>query len=44
MSSRLKITTKNVRNYFFLEKLLPEKSPFLFKCSIEEYNLRQYLP
>jgi len=38
MSSRLKITTKNVRDYFFLEKLTPEKPSFLFKCSIEEYN------
>jgi GNAT superfamily N-acetyltransferase len=38
MSSRLKITTKNVKDYFFLEKLTPERPSFLFKCSIEEYN------
>jgi hypothetical protein len=38
MSSRLKITTKNVRDYFFLEKLTPEKPSFLFKCPIDEYN------
>jgi len=38
MSSRLKITTKNVRDYFFLEKLIPERPCFLFNCPIEEYN------
>jgi ribosomal protein S18 acetylase RimI-like enzyme len=38
MSSRLKITTKNARDYFFLEKLSSEKPSFLFKCSIDEYN------
>jgi len=38
MSSRPKITTKNVSDYFFLEKLTPEKPSLLFECSIEEYN------
>jgi len=38
MNSRLKITTKNVRDYFFLEKLISEKPLSLFKCFIEEYN------
>ncbi|MDR1804397.1 MAG: GNAT family N-acetyltransferase [Treponema sp.] len=38
MSKRLEITTKNVSDYFLLEKLLPEKPLFLFKCTIEEYN------
>jgi ribosomal protein S18 acetylase RimI-like enzyme len=38
MSSRLKITTKNVRDYFFLEKLFPERPLVLFKCPVKEYN------
>jgi GNAT superfamily N-acetyltransferase len=38
MNKRIKITSKNVQNYFFLEKLVPEKPPVSFKCTIFEYN------
>ena len=38
MSSRIKITTKNVADYFYLEKLIPEKPPVSFVCPISEYN------
>ena len=38
MSSRIKITTKNVADYFYLEKLIPEKPPVSFECPISEYN------
>jgi len=38
MSSRIRITAKNVRDYFFLEKLIPEKPLFSFTCSVEEYS------
>jgi len=38
MNKRIIITSKNVQNYFFLEKLVPEKPPLSFECPIAEYN------
>jgi hypothetical protein len=38
MNSRIKITSKNIENYFYLEKLTPEKPPVSFRCLIVEYN------
>ena len=38
MNSRVRITSKNVRDYFYLEKLTPEKSIISFECPIAEYN------
>jgi len=38
MNKRVKITSKNVQSYFYLEKLVPEKLPISFKCSVTEYN------
>jgi hypothetical protein len=38
MSSRIKITTKNAGDYFYLEPLSSEKMPVSFKCPIGEYN------
>ena len=38
MSSRIKITIKNAEDFFYLEKLTPEKPPVSFKCPIDEYN------
>jgi hypothetical protein len=38
MSSRIKITTNNAGDYFYLEPLSPGKIPLPFKCQIAEYN------
>ena len=38
MSRRIKLTSKNAGEYFYLEKLTPEKSMGSFNCSISEYN------
>jgi GNAT superfamily N-acetyltransferase len=38
MSSRIKITSKNIEDYFYLKKLVPEKPPVSFICRITEYN------
>jgi len=38
MSSRIKVTVKNAADYFYLEKLTPEKSLDSFLCPIAEYN------
>jgi GNAT superfamily N-acetyltransferase len=38
MSSRIKINIKNVQDYFYLEKLAPDKQLSSFGCSIAEYN------
>jgi len=38
MNKRVKITSKNVQVYFYLEKFVPEKPPISFKCSVIEYN------
>jgi len=38
MSTRIKINSKNVLDYFYLEKLVPDKPPVSFDCSIAEYN------
>jgi len=38
MIRRTRITSKNVQDYFFLEKLVPEKPPLSFACPVIEYN------
>ena len=38
MSQRIKITPKNVEDYFYLEKLSSEKTLGIFMCLINEYN------
>ena len=38
MNKRIKITSKNVQGFFFLEKLVPEKPPGSFECPRAEYN------
>jgi hypothetical protein len=38
MSNRIKITSRNIEDYFYLEKLVPEKPPVSFRCRITEYN------
>ena len=38
MSNRIIISPKNVQDYFYLEKLLPDKPLVSFMCSIDEYN------
>ena len=38
MSNRIIISPKNVLQYFYLEKLLPDKPIVSFDCSIDEYN------
>jgi hypothetical protein len=38
MSSRIKVTVKNAADYFYLEKLTPEKSLGSFFCPVTEYN------
>jgi len=38
MSRPIRITSKNVTDYFYLEKLTPEKPPVFFVCPIDEYN------
>jgi hypothetical protein len=38
MSNRIKITSKNIEDYFYLEKLVPEKPPVSFRCLVVEYN------
>jgi hypothetical protein len=38
MNKRIKIISKNVQDYFYLEKLVLEKPPVSFKCPVAEYN------
>ena len=38
MSGRIKVTSKNILDYFYLEKLAPEKHLDSFVCPIAEYN------
>jgi ribosomal protein S18 acetylase RimI-like enzyme len=38
MSNRIKVTEKNVPDYFYLEKLTPGRSLGSFLCPIAEYN------
>jgi hypothetical protein len=38
MSNPIKITSKNIEDYFYLEKLVPEKPPVSFRCLVVEYN------
>jgi hypothetical protein len=38
MSGRVKISSKNVIDYFFLDMLTSDKPPGFFGCSIAEYN------
>jgi len=38
MNNRIKVTTENVTDYFYLEKLTPERSFGSFLCPITEYN------
>ena len=38
MNTRIKITPKNMKGYFYFEELNPEKPLISFKCSIAEYN------
>ena len=38
MPSRIKISSKNVIEYFYLEKLSPERTILNFNCLISEYN------
>ena len=38
MTNRIEITSKNAIDYFYLEKLIPEKSFVPFNCRIAEYN------
>ena len=38
MSKHIKLTSKNAGEYFYLEKLTPEKTLDTFECSISEYN------
>jgi len=38
MSQRIRVTPKNVENYFYLENLTSEKPPGFFECPIAEYN------
>ena len=38
MNSPIKITSKNVENYFYLEKLILDKPLISFNCHVAEYN------
>jgi len=38
MNNHIKVTTKNVTDYFYLEKLTPERSFGSFLCPVTEYN------
>jgi hypothetical protein len=38
MNNRIKVTVENATDYFYLEKLTPERSFGSFFCPVTEYN------